>query len=89
MNLKLTVDGVWIILIILAVFAFLLGYLKPADKTLVTVLLISTVLKGELIINYFMGLREVQFRYSLIPMLWLGTVSLLIAVAYYLPAGAK
>jgi len=78
-------EGVWIILVILTIFAFLLGYLKYISTSLVAVLLISTFVKGQLVLDYFMGLKNVQLKYRLIPMLWLSITISLIAVAYYLP----
>jgi len=41
--------------------------------------------EGELVIDYFMGLKTVKLKYRLIPIIWLGTVLSLIALAYYLP----
>ena len=83
-----TVEKVWIVLIILTLFAYLLGYFKVINSTLVAILLITTFIKGQLVIDYFMGLKEVRLRYRAIPMVWLGVVLSLIAVAYYLPVVA-
>ena len=80
-----SIKNIWIILIILTIFAYLLGYLKLINSSLVAILLISTFIKGELLIDYFMGLKTVKLKYRLIPIIWLGTVLSLIAVAYYLP----
>jgi len=80
-----TVKTIWIILVILTIFAYLLGYLKLINSSLVAILLITTFIKGELVIDHFMGLKAVKLKYRLIPIIWLGTVISLIAVAYYLP----
>jgi len=82
---KRILEVVWVVLIILTIFAYLLGYLKYISTTLVAVLLITTFIKGQLVIDYFMGLKDVKLKYRLIPTLWLGIVISLIAVAYYLP----
>ncbi len=82
--MKKTVTTLWIILVILTIFAYLLGYLKLINSSLVAILLISTFIKGGLVIDYFMGLKSVKLKYRLIPIIWLGTVLSLIAVAYYL-----
>jgi len=87
-NRKRTLEYVWIILVILTIFAYLLGYLKLIGTSLVGVLLLSTFIKGQLVIDYFMGLKTVQLKYRLIPILWLGIVISLIAAAYYLPVAA-
>ena len=83
--MKKRVKIIWIILVILTIFAYLLGYLKLINNSLVAILLITTFIKGELVIDYFMGLKNVRLKYRLIPIIWLGIVLLLIAVAYYLP----
>ena len=84
LNLKKTLEIIWIVLLTLTIFAYLLGYLKYVSTALVAVLLFTTFLKGQLVIDYFMGLKDVQLKYRLIPTLWLGVVISLIAVAYYL-----
>lgn len=76
---------IWIILVFLTLFAFLLGWLKLVSVTLVGVLLISTFIKGQLVIDYFMGLKDVALSYRLIPTVWLFLMVSLIAVAYYMP----
>ena len=83
--MKKYLEYVWVILIVLTVFAFLLGYLKYVSTALVAVLLITTFLKGALVTDYFMGLKDVNLKYRLIPIIWLLVVISLIAVAYYLP----
>ncbi len=83
--MKRILEVIWVVLVILTIFAYLLGYLKYISTTLVAVLLLTTFIKGQLVIDYFMGLKDVQLKYRLIPALWLGVVISLIAVAYYLP----
>ena len=83
--MKKTLEYIWIILVTLTLFAYLLGYLKYINTSLVAVLLVTTFIKGQLVIDYFMDLKEVRLKYRLIPTLWLGVVLSLIAVAYYLP----
>lgn len=76
---------IWIILVILTLFAFLVGYLKLVSSLLVGVLLLTTFIKGAFVIEYFMGLKDVALKYRVIPTLWLVFMILLIGVAYYLP----
>ena len=83
--MKKYLEYIWVILIVLTIFAFLLGYLKYVSTALVAVLLITTFLKGALVTDYFMGLKDVKLKYRLIPIIWLLVVISLIAVAYYLP----
>ncbi|MDD2367825.1 cytochrome C oxidase subunit IV family protein [Sulfuricurvum sp.] len=85
--MKKNVEVIWLVLILLSIFAFLLGYLKLVNSSLVTALLVSTFIKGQLVVDYFMGLKEVKFKYRIIPTLWLSVVLSLVAVAYYIPVG--
>ena len=83
--MKKILEIVWITLIGLTIFAYLLGYLKYIDATFVPVLLVSTFIKGFLVIEHFMDLKNVQGKYRYIPTIWLGVVLGLIAIAYFLP----
>ena len=83
MLMKKILEIVWIILLVLTIFAYLLGYLELIDTSLVAVLLVTTFIKGTLVSDYFMGLREVALKYRMIPIIWLFVVILLIGVAYY------
>ena len=86
--MKKTLEYVWAILVILTIFAYLLGYLKYINTSLVAVLLLTTFIKGQLVIDYFMDLKNVTLKYRLIPCIWLSIVLSLIAVAYYLPVAS-
>ncbi len=76
-------EVIWIVLIIFTIFAYLLGRLELISSALVGVLLVTTFIKGQLIIDYFMGMKNVAFVYRVIPMLWLVGVIASIAFAYY------
>lgn len=76
---------VWLILVSFTIFAFLLGWLKLLSATIAIVLLITTYLKGQLVIDYFMELRQVKAFWRAIPSLWLLTVLSLIYLAYSFP----
>jgi cytochrome c oxidase subunit IV len=83
--MKNTLEIVWFALVLLTVFAFSLGYLNYINTSIVAVLLISTFIKAQLVVDYFMGLKNVRLRYRLIPSIWLFIVISLIAIAYYSP----
>jgi len=78
-----TMIKIWITLVVLTTFAFLLGYFKLISTLLVGVLLISTFIKGQLVSDYFMGLKDVSWKYRFIPTFWLFIVLSLIVIAYY------
>lgn len=83
--MKKNIENIWIILILLSFFTFLLGYIDLINSVIVAILVLITFIKGQLIINYFMGLKDVQLKFRIIPILWLSIILLLIVVAYYLP----
>ncbi len=76
---------IWIVLVFLTLFAFLVGYLKLVSFALIIVLLITTFIKGQLVADYFMDLKNVKNSYRFIPTIWLTFVLSMIAVAYFLP----
>lgn len=91
MLLSKNIDGtsgqfmkIYIILILLTLFAFLAGWLGFVSSFIVAVLLITTFIKGQLVIDYFMDLKDVQFKYRAIPIVWLGFVLFFIGIAYYM-----
>lgn len=71
------------LLIALSSFAYFLDYFNAIDNLFVGLLLITTMIKGMLIIEHFMGLRSVTLKYRLIPHVWLVTTLLLITSIYY------
>ena len=81
---KLTI--IWIILTLLTLFAFSLGWLEVTSSSFIFALLLTTLIKGQLVIDYFMGLSEIRLKYRIIPTIWISCVILLIGIAYYTPA---
>jgi hypothetical protein len=77
--------NIWIILILLTLFAFLIGWLKLVNSLFVSILFVSTFIKGQLVSENFMNLKSVTLKYRIIPTAWLFIVLSLIAIAYYLP----
>jgi len=82
--MKKILESIWIILVILTIFAYLLGYLKLISTALVAVLIFTTFIKGALVSDYFMGLKDVNTKYRFIPVIWLALVLSLVSIAYYL-----
>ena len=74
---------VWLVLIVMTIITFLIGYLDIVNPYVVGILCISILLKGYLISEHFMGLGKVSYTYRIIPIVWLFIVLLLIGYAYY------
>lgn len=79
------ITKIYLGLVLLTFFAFLLGYFNVQNNFFIALLLITTFIKGQFIIDYFMNLSEVQLKYRLLLIVWLVIVICLIALAYYLP----
>jgi len=78
---KLTI--VYLILIALTTFAYVLGKFELMNKTFFIILIVTTFIKGSMVIDYFMELKDVNIRYRLIPMIWLFVVLSGITIGYY------
>jgi len=77
-------NKIWLILVSLTLLSYLIGQFHLLKSGAIVVLLLITLIKGELIIDYFMGLKKVRLLYRLIPLVWLVFVLSLILLAYYL-----
>ena len=75
---------VWLILISLTIFAFLVGKLELSGITIVIIILVSTLIKGLMVIDYFMGLHQVRWRWRIMMYVWLLFVIGMIGFAYSL-----
>lgn len=76
---------IYVILITLTLITFLIGYFQFTGVLVSVTLLLSVLIKGELILEYFMSLKDVKLMYRVIPSIWLFLVLLLICVAYFIP----
>jgi len=85
--LKISPIRIYLILISLSSLTFLLAYFDQINSFFVPFILFTIFIKGCLVIDYFMDLKEVAFKWRLFPILWLFLVLTLIGVASYLPAG--
>ena len=83
--MKNNLEIVWAGLVFFSIFAFCVGYFGLINNFFIAVLLLTTFIKGVLVIEYFMGLKTVKLGYRLIPIIWLFVVLLVIGIAYYLP----
>ncbi len=72
----------WLLLLILSTASFILG----SDKTgtlFITSVLAITLIKGQLIIRYFMGLRNVRLLWQAVMGAYLATIGVIIGLAYF------
>jgi cytochrome c oxidase subunit 4 len=76
-------EVVWLSLIVLSVGLLALRSFQLDPFIFSGLLLLITVIKGQLIIDYFMGLKSTRWRYRLIPTLWLVLVLSLVGVSLW------
>ena len=74
----------YLLLITLTIFAYALGKFELMNKTFFIILIITTFIKGSMVIDYFMELKDVSLKYRLIPMIWLFIVLGGITLGYYI-----
>ena len=74
----------YLALLFLTLFAFLSGWLEAINSIVIASILVTTFIKGQIIIDYFMGLKDVKFKYRMLPAVWLLFVLFMIGVAYYM-----
>lgn len=76
---------IYILLFVLTSITLLLGETALSDITFIAIVLITSFLKGSLIIDYFMELKNVSFGYRFVVILWLFVIVSVIGIAYTLP----
>jgi len=76
---------VWIILVLLTLLSFSLGWFKLLSSSALALLILTIFIKGQLISEYFMELKETQGIYRFIPTIWLLLMLTLISLSYYIP----
>ena len=75
---------IYLTLITFSFLAFLIAYFEIASVVVISILLVTTFIKGYLVIEHFMDLKEVDSKYRYIPSIWLACVILFIALGYYI-----
>lgn len=75
---------VWLVLLGLTLFTFGVGRLELGGNVVMGFVLLATLIKGQLVVDHFMGLRRVRLFWRLVMFFYLVVVGSLIAVAYLL-----
>lgn len=79
---KLTI--IWIILILLTLSSALIGYFELSGLYVVGFVLLTVVIKGQLIIDHYMGLRRVRGFWRLAMLGFVFMIPGIIYTGYYL-----
>jgi cytochrome c oxidase subunit IV len=75
---------VWLLLLALTLTSLTLGQSRVGGVSLMLSVLGISVLKGQLIVDHFMGMRRVRLLWRILMMVYLTLLGGLIAVAYLL-----
>ncbi|MBL4773897.1 MAG: cytochrome C oxidase subunit IV family protein [Alcanivoracaceae bacterium] len=76
------IHSIWLMLILLTISTYTLGYFNASGITVMFVLMITAFIKGIMIIREFMELRGVSLLWRIIMYGWLFTVCFAIVISY-------
>ncbi len=76
---------IYISLLLLTTLTYFLGKSETFNFTLIIIVLIITFIKAQVIIDYFMGLKNVDLKYRLFLSIWLILIIFLIGISFYIP----
>ena len=79
---KLFPTAIWLVLVALTIVTFSLGEAGMSGKGVMLTLLAITMIKSQLVANYFMALRKTKFLWRAIMFGYFIIVGGLIAMAY-------
>lgn len=73
---------VWLALVVLTLLTYAVGKAGPGGKLVITGILLSVAVKGQMVADVFMGLRGVRSPWRWMVSGWLFVVLALIALAF-------
>lgn len=75
---------VWLVLMALTLVTLAIGQMGLSGMYVVTFLLVMTFIKGQMVADFFMGLKRVSWRWRIIVLLYLIIVCTMIGAAYWI-----
>ncbi|HEU4708572.1 MAG TPA: cytochrome C oxidase subunit IV family protein [Methylophilaceae bacterium] len=75
---------IWLLLVALTLTTFSIGQSGPAGSGAMLAVLLIALVKGQMVANYFMGLRRVHTGWRILILAYFLIVGGLIALAYQL-----
>ena len=78
---------IWLVLMVLTLVTLAIGQLGLTGMPVVGFLMVMTFIKGQMVADYFMGLKRVAWRWRIIILLYMIIVCSLISTAYYISVG--
>lgn len=86
MNKFYNIHTIWLAMILLTLFSYILGKLGYSGLLVVLIILLTSVIKGTLIIRDFMELRGVSLLWRVIMYGWLWGITLALSITYIISA---
>lgn len=74
----------WLVLLGLTLFTYGIGSMGMSGIAATGVVLLATLLKGQVVVDHFMGLRHVRLFWRVLMFSYLAVVGVAIAIAYVL-----
>ncbi len=78
---------IWIILIVITLITAYIGYLEESGLFIVGFILLTVTIKGQLIIDHYMGLKNVRGFWRLAMLGFVYVIPGVIFTGYYLVSG--
>lgn len=75
---------VWLTLIVLTLAVMTVGQIGLGGVTIVTLILVSTLVKTQIVADYFMGLKQGRPLWRIIMMAYIWVIISMIGLAYWL-----
>ena len=75
---------VWLMLLVLTLAVLTVGQMGLGGITIVTLLLVSTLVKTQIVADYFMGLKNGRPLWRIIMMAYIWIIISMIGLAYWL-----
>lgn len=75
---------IWLLLVALTLVTFRIGQSSAAGSSAMLAVLLIALVKGQMVANYFMGLRRVHIGWRMLILAYFLTVGGCIALAYQL-----
>lgn len=73
---------IWTVLVALTLVGYWIGEIGMSGLTALSILLSAAFIKGQLVISYFMEMREAPSSWKWIPTVWMVLVLGAIAITY-------
>mgnify|MGYP003625094837 FL=1 len=72
----------WVLLLLLTLIAVMLSQLNMASNILIMLALAITVIKSQIVVDRFMGLKDIEFRWRALMLAYIVIIPAIIVIIY-------